>query len=67
MKEQVWVTERKNYSFFMPADFKEQLKKVQEADPIMSAMSMSQAVYYIVSKVAKLGIDLDDPEAEKAE
>lgn len=53
------TVERKNYSFFMPNDFNEQLEKVKATDPVMSAMSKSQAIYYIISKVAKLGIDLD--------
>ncbi len=53
--------ERKNYSFFMPNDFDEQLEKVKSNDPVMASMSKSQAVHYIVSKVAKLNIDLDDP------
>lgn len=51
--------ERKNYSFFMPSDFNDQLEKIKSEDPVMSAMSKSQAIYYIISKVAKLGIDLD--------
>jgi len=53
------TTDRKNYSFFMPNDFNEQLEKVKSTDPVMNAMSKSQAVYYIISKVAKLGVDLD--------
>lgn len=56
----VITMERKNYAFYMPNDFDEQLEKVKSNDPVMASMSKSQAVHYIVSKVAKLNIDLDD-------
>lgn len=59
--------EKKNFSFFMPVDFIDELSKVTDNDPIMKAMSRSQAVYYIVSKVAKLGIDLDSGEGEETD
>lgn len=59
--------ERKNFSFFMPADFYEHLETVQSNDPVMASMSKSQAVHYIISKVAKAGIDVDELDNLKAD
>jgi len=46
---------RKNYSFYMPADFDEKLKNIQQQDGRLSALSKSQAVYYIISEIESTG------------
>lgn len=45
--------ERKNYSFYMATDFVEKLEKVQESSPDLKHLSRSQAVYFIISNMAK--------------
>ena len=47
--------ERKNYSFYMPSDFTEKLKSIQERDDKLKALSLSQAVYFVISQIAQDG------------
>ena len=47
--------ERKNYSFYMPSDFGEKFKQIQEEDDKLKVLSRSQAVYLIVSELAQTG------------
>lgn len=47
--------DRKNYSFYMPADFGDKLEKIQEADDRIAVLSKSQAVYFIISEIAQSG------------
>ena len=51
--------ERKNFSFYAPTDLSEKIKKVQARDEKLKALSMSQAIYYIVSQLAD-GADLSE-------
>lgn len=49
------AVERKNFSFYAPIDLAEKIKKIQSKDEKLKALSMSQAIYYIVSQLADKG------------
>jgi len=51
--------EKKNYSFYMPEDFDAKLQSIAERDSTIAALSKSQALYYIISKVDSHKLDLD--------
>lgn len=44
--------DKKNYSFYMVSDFGDKLEKVQAADDRLKSLSMSQAVYMIITELA---------------
>lgn len=44
--------EKKNYSFYMVSDFEDKLDKLQASDDELKALSKSQALYLIISKLA---------------
>jgi len=50
---------RKNYSFYVPDDFDKLLDDIKASDRVMTGMSKSQSLYYIVSKLASLNIDIE--------
>lgn len=50
---------RKNYSFYVPDDFDKLLDEIKASDRVMTGMSKSQSLYYIVSKLASLNIDIE--------
>ena len=59
------MIERKNYSFYMATDFTDKLAKVQAHDTNLKTLSRSQALYFIVSNMAKQISDDDDPEQDE--
>lgn len=54
-KKEVYSTmvDRKNYSFYMPVDFVEKIEQVKSKDPRLKMLSRSQAMYFIISKLAE--------------
>lgn len=47
------MLDKKNYSFYMPDNFSERLEVVTATDSKLSALSKSQALYYIISRIAE--------------
>ena len=47
--------DKKNYSFYMPLEFDNKLKSIQEKDKRLSALSKSQAVNFIISEIVATG------------
>lgn len=45
--------DRKNYSFYMPVDFVEKIEQVKSKDSKLQLLSRSQALYFIISKLAE--------------
>lgn len=44
--------ERKNFSFYMLADFSEKIDKIRQSDDKFKSMSRSQVLYYLISEIA---------------
>ena len=44
---------RKNYSFYMPDDFNSKLEVIKDSNDKIKSLSMSQALYYIVTEMAE--------------
>lgn len=44
---------RKNYSFYMPDDFNNKLKVIKDSNDKIKSLSMSQALYYIITEMAE--------------
>lgn len=44
---------RKNYSFYMPDDFSSKLKVIKDSNDKIKSLSMSQALYYIITEMAE--------------
>ena len=49
--------ERKNYSFYMPCDFDDKLKKIQDNDDRLQSLSKSQALYFLIADLASKYFD----------
>lgn len=47
------MIDRKNYSLYMPVDFIEKLDELRDKQGSLRPLSISQAVYLIVSSLAK--------------
>lgn len=47
------MVDRKNFSFYMPSDFVEKMIKLQELDDRIKPLSRSQALYFIISRLAE--------------
>ena len=45
--------DRKNYSFYMPVDFVDKIEQVKDRDTRLKLLSRSQALYFIISKLAE--------------
>ena len=45
--------DRKNYSFYMPVDFVDKIEQVKDRDSRLKLLSRSQALYFIISKLAE--------------
>ena len=45
--------DRKNYSFYMPIDFVDKIEQVKDRDSRLKLLSRSQALYFIISKLAE--------------
>ena len=45
--------DRKNYSFYMPIDFVDKIEQVKDKDSRLKLLSRSQALYFIISKLAE--------------
>ena len=56
--------DKKNFSFYMPEDFDDKLQGIASRDSTIAALSKSQALYYIISKVDSHKLDIDKLDAE---
>lgn len=57
--------EKKNYSFYMLADFDEKLDRLQQKDTRLKSLSRSQALYLIVTELVGDASLITLPEDQK--
>lgn len=58
------MSDKKNFSFYMPDDFIEKIESVQANNEKLKGLSRSQALYFIVSNIAD-DLTIKDPTKEE--
>lgn len=57
--------DKKNYSFYMPVDFDDKIESLRQNIQEIKGLSKSQALYFLISKLASGKMELDLSEDNK--